>query len=127
MLEVVAGVFKHNNKILIAQRPKEKHMGDKWEFPGGKVEQGETDQHALIRELQEEFETIVKVQDHICAVQYDYANLSVNINVYYVEAAPDTIKMIEHQDIKWIDKKELLQYDLAPADILIAQNILSAE
>ena len=124
MIQVVAGVIKDGDRLLIAQRKKSKHQEYRWEFPGGKIEGDETDAQALSRELEEELNIIATIKDQICSVNFKYPKMEVNINAYYVEANCKKMEILEHEKIKWVKKEELLDYDLVDADVIIVHKIL---
>ncbi len=122
MLKVVAALIKKDNKILIAKRATgdEEVMG-KWEFPGGKVEAGETEEKAIEREINEEFEVTVKTKQFLANNICKYPNKIVDLRLYECEYIKGEFKMHSHLEFKWIDSKDLLKYDLAPADKQLAQ------
>lgn len=125
MLKVVAALIKKDNKILIAKRATgdEEVMG-KWEFPGGKVEAGETEEKAIEREINEEFEVTVKARQFLANNICQYPNKIVDLRLYECEYIKGEFKMHSHLEFKWIDSKDLLKYDLAPADKPLAQYII---
>lgn len=123
MVEVAAGVIVKDSMVLIAQKGAGERLGLKWEFPGGKVEGGETPESCLRRELREEFSIDAAVGDYICTSKYDYGYISVELKAYFVRWPGGEIKLNEHRQIKWVKPSELGQYDFAPADIPIAAEV----
>ena len=115
-VEVVAAVIEKDNKIFCAQRNLTKSMGGKWEFPGGKIEEGETKEQALIREIKEELGCLVKVNELITVVKHEYENYFVTLNVYACEVIDGTPKNLEHIDFKWCEKERLKELDFVEAD-----------
>ena len=123
MIRVTAAVIEKNNKILIAQRKKEKHLGLKWEFPGGKMDDGESPESCLRRELKEEFgiETIIK--DFIVKTRHKYPKVEIELLAYNVQYISGEFKLIDHEKIDWVNKEKLTNYDFAEADLGIIEKI----
>lgn len=124
MVNVVAALIKKDNKILIAKRS----TGDisvvgKWEFPGGKVELNETEKEAIEREIYEEFEIKIKANGFIINNIYEYPNKIVDLRLYDCEYLMGKFRLCDHSEYRWVSKDELLDYDLAPADIPLAKYI----
>lgn len=124
-IDVVAGVIKKNGKFLIARRSKEKSLGGFWEYPGGKVEEGETDEESLKRELYEEFGITVKVKNHLVNSFYKYEKINVNLKAYLVDHLSGDFILRDHDAINWIDSKEFGKYEFAPADTPINNYIMN--
>jgi len=122
MLDVCAGVIIKNNKVLLARRPQGSHLAGFWEFPGGKIEKGETPEECLKRELKEELAIEATVGDFICASEYDYVEKSIRLLAYYVEITGEP-QLKAHDSLAWIDLQQIEPQMLAPADRLIAQEI----
>ncbi len=116
MVEVVAALIRDGKKFMICQRPAHKARGLLWEFAGGKVEKGETDEQALIRECREELDVELKVNDLFIDLVHEYPDITVHLSLYNAEIAAGEPKMLEHNDIKWITPDEIRQYDFCPAD-----------
>ena len=116
MVEVVAALIRDGKKFMICQRPAPKARGLLWEFVGGKVEKGETDSEALIRECREEIDVELKVNDLFIDLVHEYPDITVHLSLYNAEIAEGEPKMLEHNDIKWITPAEIPQYDFCPAD-----------
>lgn len=124
MITVVAGLIKKDNKILIARRStgNEKVFG-KWEFPGGKVEFGETEYGAIEREIKEEFEIDIKAVKFLTNSICEYPDKIINLKLYQCKYISGNITLHDHFEYKWIESSEILKYDLAPADIPLAKFI----
>jgi len=121
-IEVVAGVIKEGNKIFATQRGYGDFKGG-WEFPGGKMEPGETPQQALIRELREELTVEVSVDNFICTVEYDYPNFHLTMHCFYCTIISGELKLLEHEAAKWLEKENIRSVDWLPADIAVVEAI----
>lgn len=122
MIKVVAALIKKNNKILIARRSTgDESLLGKWEFPGGKVELGENEYQAIEREIKEEFELNIKAMKFLTNNVFNYPTKTVDLRLYSCEYVSGNFKLHDHSEYKYIDKSELLNYDLAPADIPLAR------
>lgn len=124
-IEVVAAVFRKGNKYFCAQRKNSGELALKWEFPGGKIEQGETHQQALTREIKEELSTEIKVNDRIMTVEHEYNGFILTMHAYYCEVLHGELVISEHLDSKWLSTSEMDDYDFAAADIPIINKIKS--
>ena len=121
MIDVVAAVIKKDNKYLIAQRNRHKHFAFHWEFPGGKVDKGETFENALKREILEELSIDIKINYKITSKKYRDEKINVEVHYYFCEKIDQNITLLEHEDMKWVFKKDLLNYKLAPGDSKIIE------
>lgn len=119
-IEVVAGVIKDGNKIFATQRGYGDFKGG-WEFPGGKMEPGETPQQALARELKEELTVDVSVEDFICTVEYDYPNFHLTMHCFYCSVIGGELKLLEHEAAKWLEKENIRSVEWLPADIAVVE------
>lgn len=116
MIEVVGAVIVKDNKFLGAQRPLNKSLGGYWEFPGGKLEKGETPQEALKREIKEELLCDIEVLDYIVNDVYSYDYGDISLTTYYCKLNGDDPVMSEHMDMQWITINDIDNYKWAPAD-----------
>ena len=123
--KVVAGLIKKDNTILIAQRAKKDLLYGKWEFPGGKMEQGETEQECLQRELHEEFGIKAEVGDYFCTIPFEHKNQLMEMIVFFVPAFSGEFILYEHSQIKWVEKEDLLQYEFPEPDKPVIQKLLN--
>lgn len=125
-IKVVAGIIEYEGKILCMQRDQGKfdYVSFKWEFPGGKIEEGETKEQALKRELQEEMELSVDILGHFADVVYEYPDFEITMFCYKCRAHSSQFKLNVHKDFKWLTKENLNTLDWAPADQPIVKKIL---
>ena len=123
MLQVVAALIWREGKFLICQRPKDKKRALLWEFVGGKVEEGETKQQALIRECREELAIEVNVQDVFCEVSHVYPDVTVHLTLFNAEIVNGEPQMLEHNDLAWITPAQIDNYEFCPADVDILKKI----
>ena len=112
---VVAAVIKEGEKFFIAQRSRVKDFGLKWEFPGGKVESGETFQNALKREVWEELNLNINIEKKISEVVYSDIKLNILLHYFLCKKIGD-IKLVEHEKGLWITKSDFNRFDFAPGD-----------
>ncbi len=121
MINVVAAIIKKDNHFLIVQRNRKKHLGLKWEFPGGKVEESETFEEALTREIKEELDIIISLQDKITEEKYKDKKIDIVLHYYLCNQESGIIKLNEHENLAWVQKKDFDKYEFAEGD----KNILS--
>lgn len=124
MVKVVAALIWKEDRFMICQRPAHKARGLLWEFVGGKVEQGETDEEALIRECKEELDIEIGTKDIFMSLVHKYPDMEINLilfNAYIKRGEP---KLLEHKDIKWITTDEIPEYDFCPADEEILKKLM---
>lgn len=121
MTEVVAAIIWHEGRYLICQRPAHKARGLLWEFPGGKVEPGETREEAIIRECREELDTTLEPLDVFTEVTHQYPDLCIHLSFLRCRVQSGQPRALEHAAIRWIRPEEASAYDFCPADLSIAQ------
>lgn len=122
IVRVVAAVIKKDNKIYATERGYGEFKGG-WEFPGGKIETGETSQEALVREIKEELETVIKVNDLIDTIEYDYPNFHLSMDCFWCEIVSGNLVLVEAEDAKWLSKEELYSVEWLPADLGLIEKI----
>lgn len=124
MITVVAALINKDNKFLIAKRSTgSKELIGKWEFPGGKVETNENEMDAIEREIKEEFELNIKAKKFLTNNIYKYPSKEIDLRLYDCEYISGSFKLHDHSDYKFVDKTEITNYDLCPADIPLANYI----
>ena len=116
MTEVAAAIIRDGDRFMICRRPAHKARGLMWEFPGGKVEKGETKEQALIRECREELAVTLHVGDVFMEVTHEYPDITVCLTLFNAEIKEGTPQMLEHSDIRWITANEIDEYTFCPAD-----------
>ena len=119
---VVAAIIKKNNQYLIVQRNRNKYLGLKWEFPGGKVHDNETFEEALSREIKEELNITINMHEKIAEEKYKDEKIDIVLHYFLCSQKSGTIKLNEHEDLAWVEKKYFDKYDFAEGD----GNILSS-
>lgn len=123
IVEVVAALIWDNGRFLICQRTANKTRGLLWEFVGGKVEQGETKEQALIRECQEELAITVEPHEVFTEVTHEYPDIIVHLTLFNCAILRGQPQLLEHYDLKWIITAEIPNYDFCPADVEILKRI----
>ncbi|EFE09192.1 CTP pyrophosphohydrolase [Citrobacter youngae ATCC 29220] len=116
-LDVVAAIIERDGKILLAQRAPDADQPGMWEFAGGKVEPGESQPQALVRELREELGIEAAVGRYIASHQREVSGRLIHLHAWHVPSFQGELNAYEHQDIVWCLPEEALRYPLAPADI----------
>jgi len=125
MIEVVAALIWEGDTFLICQRPADKARPLLWEFVGGKVEPGETGEHALIRECREELAVTLSVGGVFMDVVHEYPDITIHLTLFNASIAEGTPRKIEHNDIRWITREEIPHFEFCPADADILKKLLS--
>ena len=125
MKSVTAAILIKEDKILIAKRSSADRLAGKWEFPGGTVEDGETPEQCLKREMKEEFDIDVTVGDYFSESTYSYSHGQIRLLAYKTYWIAGDMQSKVHDDYQWVRITELSNYDLAPADIPIAREVMN--
>lgn len=126
-IEVVAAVIYFGNKILCVQRPKNKHeyISEKFEFPGGKIEDGESKEDALKRELAEELDIRPKIRSPFLKVVHEYPDFELTMHSFLCEVETDKLTLNEHISKEWLPLEEIIKLDWAAADIPIVNHLVN--
>lgn len=119
-IHVVAAIIEKDGRVLATQRGYGDFKGG-WEFPGGKVEPGETEDQALVREIHEELDARIVVNRHLCTVDYDYETFHLHMGCYLCSLAEEHIDLIEHTQARWLDAATIDSVDWLPADISVVE------
>ncbi len=127
LTEVAAALIWDKDRFMICQRPAHKSNALLWEFVGGKLEDGETKEEALIRECREELDVTVEVFDEFYDVVHQYPDILVHLTVFNAKIAEETPQLLEHNDLKWILPEEIPGYKFCPADKDILDRIMSKQ
>lgn len=123
-IEVVAAIICKDDKIFATQRGYG-DFKDWWEFPGGKMEAGETPEKALKREIREELSTEINVDKYLCTVEYDYPKFHLTMHCYLCSLQTEALHLNEHEAAKWLAKDDLDSVKWLPADMLIFKSLLA--
>ena len=127
MINVICAIIFFNNKILVAQRSEVMKLPLKWEFPGGKLEDGESEIDCIKREIKEEINIDIEVLEKLSNSIFDYGDIKINLIPFISTYVTGEIILSEHKDYKLLDKTELLNLDWAEADLPILKEFLKIE
>ena len=121
-VRVVAGIIIEDGKVFATQRGYGEFK-DGWEFPGGKIEQGETPEEAVVREIMEELDTEIKVGDLVDTIEYDYPTFHLSMDCFWAEVTAGHLELKEAEAAKWLTKDQLDSVAWLPADITLIDKI----
>ena len=126
-IKVVAGLILQNDKLLICQRPNFKDHPLKWEFPGGKIKNDETNEEALIREINEELSINIINYEELISYNFNYKDLNKKVFIYFYLVNNFSGKVLNnfHKELKWIEIKDIREYDFLEGDLKIIEHISS--
>ncbi len=122
-VKVVAAVIERDGRVLIAKRRQGDRLAGKWEFPGGKIDPGETAEKALKRELHEELDIETEVLEYICSSRFDYEHLSVELLAYRVKHISGEITPLVHDEVRWVLPDDLYSYEFPEANEEIVRRL----
>ncbi len=123
IIDVTAAIIEKDGRFLIAKRAKGRHLENKWEFPGGKIEDGESPEKCLQRELQEEFGIATAIKNFVAESIFDYGDKTVRLLGYRAEYISGEFKLTAHDEIRWVAVDKLNEFDFADADIPLIKKI----
>lgn len=123
---MVAAIIKDDNKIFATQRGYGEFKGG-WEFPGGKIEEGETPQEALVREIKEELDTVIEVGELIDTVEFDYPAFHLSMDCFWCKIVSGDLVLKEHKAARWLTKDTLHSVEWLPADLGLIEKIEALE
>jgi len=126
MINVVCAIIERDEKILVAKRPTSKSMGGKWELPGGKIEPGEDAAAAILREIREELGCKIAVNAELTPHEHQYPDFSVRLIPLLCQATEGEPQPLEHEEIRWANREELMDLDWAEADIPVVTAYLAS-
>lgn len=121
-VDVVAAVIVRDGMVLATQRGYGE-WEDWWEFPGGKVEQGETPEQALVREIDEELNAKIDVDSYLCTVEYDYPKFHLSMKCYLCSLSDSGFQLLEHEAARWLTRAHLDEVGWLPADVQVVEAI----
>ena len=121
-IEVVAAIIRKEDKIFATQRGYG-DFKDWWEFPGGKMEAGETPEEALKREIREELSTEIMVDEFICTVEYDYPNFHLTMHCFLCSLLTESLHLNEHEAARWLTKNDWESVKWLPADMIVIEKL----
>ena len=126
LIEVVAAIIIHDNKILCVQRGHSKYdyISNKFEFPGGKIENDETKEEAIIREVMEELKMLIEVKKEFHTVTHQYPDFSLTMYSFICSCIDPSLSLTEHISYAWLEKKDLSKLDWATADLPIVAKLM---
>ena len=122
VVEVAAAIIQKEDKIFATRRGYGKFKG-MWEFPGGKVEPGETPEEAVVREIREELETEILVGRCFAEVDYDYPDFHLHMKCYLCTVKSGDLKLIEHSEARWLTRESLESVEWLPADVGVIERL----
>jgi len=117
-IEVVAAIIRKEDKIFATQRGYGQWK-DWWEFPGGKMEPGESPEEALVREIREELDTEINVDKFLTTIDWDYPDFHLTMHCYICSLLTDALHLVEHEAARWLGKDELHSVNWLPADLIL--------
>ena len=123
-IEVVAAVIRDEDGKILATQRGYGAMKDGWEFPGGKMEPGETPQEALQREISEELAVTIEVDEFLCTVHYNYPEFYLTMRCYWCHVVQGAVKLLEHEAARWLTMDQLNTIDWLPADQEVIERMM---
>lgn len=121
-VRVVAAILQKEGRIFATQRGYGAYK-DYWEFPGGKIEPGETPEQAVVREIREELETVILPERFLMTVEYDYPEFHLSMDCFLCSIQEGNLKLVEHESAKWLTPGQFRSVDWLPADLLVIDRL----
>ncbi len=121
-VNVVAAIIREGDKIFATQRGYGEYK-DWWEFPGGKIEKGESPEEALVREIHEELNTEISVDSFLVTVDYEYPEFHLEMDCFWCTIKEGDLQLLEHEAAKWLPLNDLRQVNWLPADVMVVDSI----
>ncbi len=125
-LQVTCAIIVQEHKILCVQRSAQMKLSLKWEFPGGKLEDGEAEEECIVREIKEELGLEIRVTAKLEQVFHDYGSFALTLIPFIAEIVSGTLVLMEHADYRWLEVEELMMLDWAEADLPIVEQVVRA-
>lgn len=122
-VNVVAAIIMKDNKVFATQRGYGE-LKDGWEFPGGKIEQDETPENAIVREIHEELDTEIRADNYLTTIEYDYPTFHLSMKCYICSVISGSLKLLEHENAKWLSRDELFSVQWLPADVKVVEALM---
>jgi 8-oxo-dGTP diphosphatase len=126
MIPVTCAIIEQNNLVLVTQRGPSMSLPSKWEFPGGKIENGESEETSLLREIKEELGVDIRIKRRLAPNQHAYGSKTILLIPFACELLSGPILLAEHSQYLWVSRDKLLSLDWAPADVPIVKAYISA-
>ena len=123
MNESIACIISSGSKVLLGKRLPSGSMGNRWEFPGGKIEPNETREQAIVREIKEELDMDIEVNEYLAEKTFVYPEKQINLIALSCTKTGGEIKLLEHEAYRWVTNTELDQFEFAPADLFIVDKL----
>ena len=121
-IKVVAALIVHDGRVFATRRGYGEWQGW-WEFPGGKVEPDESPEDALVREIREELDTLIKVEDYVTTIEWDYPTFHLSMRCYLCSVVSGSLTLLEHEAAAWLDREHLRSVRWLPADEAILDKL----
>lgn len=125
IVPVAAAIIFFEGSLLIARRAKHKHLAGLWEFPGGKIENGESPEMCIYRELEEELKIEVTVEEFLTEHEHDFGSFHILLKAYICSFVKGELTLTDHDAVEWVRVEQLLEFNLAPADVPLVGAILN--
>ena len=123
---VTAALIRDDQRILIAQRGRTQRFGWQWEFPGGKLRGGESPEACLRREIKEELNLDIQVEEHFCTVHHRYPDFYIELMAFWCSIVGGSLELKEHEQVRWVTVPEMYRYDFVAADLDVIATLAAA-